>query len=158
MSAEYKYTQVGFVTIIMILLVGALTWLIFNAAIKSSDGQSETTLKSTGLVVAGFFIFVLAAFYSFTIQVAEGKLSFWFGFGVARKSIPLEDIHSVEVVKNPWYYFWGIKSIPRGWLYSIAPGGRVVELVMADGKLIRLGTNRPEDIRQRLAAQIEKAA
>jgi hypothetical protein len=101
MSAEYKYTQVGYVTIMMILLVGALTWFIFDAALNSSDGQSATTLKVTGLLVAGFFVLVLAAFYSFTIQVAEGKLSFWFGFGVARKSMPLEEIHSVEVVGNP---------------------------------------------------------
>lgn len=155
MSAEYKHTQVGFVTIIMILLVGTFTWIIFDAVIKSSDGQSETMLKITGLVVAGFFILVLAAFYSFTIRAAEGKLSFWFSFGVARKSIPLKEIHSVEVVKNPWYYFWGIKSIPGGWLYSIAPGGRAVELVFRDGRLIRLGTNRPEKLQQSLTAMID---
>jgi hypothetical protein len=60
----------------------------------------------------------------------------------------------VEVVQNPWYYFWGIKLIPGGWLYSIAPGGRAVELVMEDRKVIRLGTNRPEEIKQRIAAMV----
>lgn len=155
MSAEYKYTQVGFVTIIMILLVGAFTWFIFDAAIKSSESQLALMLKVIGLVVAGFFVLVLAAFYSFTIQVAAGELSFWFGFGVARKSITLQDIHSVEVVKNPWYYFWGIKSTPGGWLFSIAPGGRAVELVVADGKLIRLCTNQLEELKQSLAEMVE---
>jgi hypothetical protein len=100
---------------------------------------------------------LLASSFSFTIQVAAGELSFWFGFGVARKTIPLQDIHSVEVIKNPWYYFWGIKSIPGGWLYSIAPGGMAVELVTADGKLTRQGTNQPKELKQRVAAMIESA-
>jgi hypothetical protein len=157
MSAEYKFTQVGFVTISIILLVAVLTWLIFGAAINSSDGQSGTILKATGLLVVGFFILVLAAFISFTIQLSEEKLGFWFGFGAARKSISLQDIHTVEVVKNPLDYHWGIKPIPGGWLYSIAPGGMAVELVMADGKLTRQGTNQPKELKQRVAAMIESA-
>jgi hypothetical protein len=155
MNSEFKYTQLGIVTIIMILLVGVLTAFIFDSAIKSAAGQAGTMLKVTGLVVAGILVLVLVSFYSFTIQVAEGRLSFWFGFGVARKSYPLEGINSVEVVQNPWYYFWGIKSIPGGWLYSIAPGGRAVELVMEDNKLIRLGTNHPEEIKQRLTSKMD---
>ena len=124
------------------------------SAIESAEGQTVEMLKIVGLVAAGFFVLVLAAFYSFTIQISDGKLSFWFSFGVARKSIPLEKIRSVEVVRNPWYYFWGIKSIPGGWLFSITPGGRAVELVVADDRLIRLGTNRPEELKQSLAAMI----
>jgi hypothetical protein len=57
MSAEYKYTQVGYVTIIMILLFGAFTWFIFDAAIKSSESQSALMLKVIGLLVVGFFVF-----------------------------------------------------------------------------------------------------
>jgi len=158
MSADYKYTQVGFVIIIMILLVGAYTAFVFDSAIKSAASQSATTMKLAGLVTGCVFVVVLASFYSFTIQISDKKLSFWFGVGMVRKSIPLQEICSVEVVKNPWYYFGGIKSIPGGWLYSIVIGGRAVELVLADGKLIRLGTNRPEEIRQSLAALLEKAA
>lgn len=154
MGLIYKHTQIGIVTIIMILLVGILTGIIFAAAFESAEGQTITLLKIVSLGAAGFFVFVLAAFYSITIQISDGKLSFWFGFGVARKSIRFEDIRSVEVVMNPWYYFWGIKSIPRGWLYSIAPGGRAVELVLGDNKLIRLGTNQPEEIKHRLTVNI----
>ena len=150
MNPEYKHTQIGLVTIIMILLVGALTWFAFDTAIKSADGQSGMMLKLVGLLVAGLFVLMLAAFYSFTIQMDGEEISFWFGFGVAGKKVSFKDIRSFVVVQNPWYYFWGIKSIPGGWLYSIAPGGRAVELVLKDGKLIRLGTNHPEEIEQRL--------
>ena len=89
-------------------------------------------------------------FIHFPARYLAGRLSFWFGFGVARKSIRLEDIRSVEVVVNPWYYFWGIKSIPGGCLYSITPGGRAVEVVLENKKLIRLGTNIADEIKEKL--------
>ena len=101
MKPVYKQTQIWFLTIIMILLVGILTGFIFDAAIESAEGRTITIFKIVGLVATGFFVLVLAAFYSFTIQIADGRLSFWFGFGVARRSIRFEDIHSVEVVVNP---------------------------------------------------------
>ena len=150
MGEEYRYTQVGTVTILMILLAAAFTAFMFDSGLKSAEGQDATILKVTGLVVAGVFILALASFYSFTIQIAAGKLNFWFGFGVGRKSFPIEGIRSVETVKNPWYYLWGIKSIPGGWLYSIGPGGRAIELVFKDNRKIHLGTNHPEEIKQRL--------
>ncbi len=150
MNEEYRYTQVGILTILMELLTVIFTAFMFDLAIKSNEGQDAVFLKVAGLVVAGVFVLALASFYSFTIQIANEKLNFWFGFGVGRKSFPIEGIRSVEIVKNPWYYFWGIKSIPGGWLYSIAAGGRAIELIFKDNKKIRLGTNSPEEIKQRL--------
>ena len=157
MGEMYKYTQVGIVTILMLLLAAAFTAFVFFSAIKSAEGQEATILKVTGLVVAGFFVLALASFYSFTIQIADGKLTFWFGFGVVRKSFPIEGIQSIGIVKNPWYYLWGIKSIPGGFLYSISPGGRAIELIFKDDRKIRLGTDRPEEIKQRLDEAIERS-
>jgi hypothetical protein len=157
MGQEYKYTQVGIVTILMILLVGAVIAFLFNAGLKSTEGQDAAVLKVT-VVVTGVFILALALFYSFTIQIADGKLNFWFGFGVIRKSFPIEGIRSCEIVRTPWYYGWGIKSIPGGWLYSIAPGGRALELIFKDDRKIHLGTDRPGEIKQRIDMTIERSA
>ena len=157
MGEEFRYTQVGILTILMILLAAAFTAFVFASGLKSTEGQDATILKVTGLVVAGVFVLALASFYSFTIQIADGKLNFWFGFGVGGKSFPIEGIRSVETVKNPWYYFWGIKSIPGGWLYSITPGGRAIEMIFKDNRKIHLGTNRPEEIKQRLDKAIGRS-
>jgi len=156
MAEEHRYTQVGRLTILMMLLAAAFTAFMFDSALKSNQGQDAIILKVTGLLVAGFFVLALASFYSFTIQIAAGKLTFWFGFGVGRKSFPIEEIRSVETVKNPWYYLWGIKSIPGGWLYSIAPGGQAIELIFKDNSKIHLGTNHPEEIMQRLDKALGK--
>ena len=147
MNEEYQYTQVGIVTIIMLLLAAAFTTFVIIAGLELNSGPVLTVV---GLVVVGLFVFTLAAFYSFTIQIAAGKLNFWFGFGVGKKSFSINDIRSIEIVKTPWYYGWGIKSIPGGWLYSIAPGGRALELVFMDNRVIHLGTDRPEEIKERL--------
>ena len=157
MSEEYQHTQVGIVTILVILLSAAFTAFALVSALQSAEGQTATLLSITGFVVTGVFILVLVAFNSFTIQIAHGTVTFWFGWGVARQSLPIEAIRSVEVVRNPWYYFWGIKSIPGGWLYSIAPGGQSIELVLKDHRKIRLGTNRAEEIKLRLRQAMERS-
>ena len=158
MGPEYRYTQIGILTILMILLAAVFTALMFASGLNSTEGGDASVLKVTALVVAGLFVLVLASFYSFTIQIAAGKLNFWFGFGVARKSFPITEILSVEILKNPWYYLWGIKSIPGGWLYSIAPGGLVIELIFKDNRKIHLGTNRPAEIKHILDQAIGRSA
>ena len=47
------------------------------------------------------------------------------------------------MVKNPWYYGWGIRWTPDGPLYNIAGEGGVM-LILADGKKIRIGSDEPE--------------
>jgi len=147
MEDKYKYTEVGVATILLILLAGVFTAYVVIAELRTSPGPF---LMVVGFAVVGLFIFALAAFYSFTIQIAGEKLDFWFGFGVGKRSFDIADIRSIEIVKTPWYYFWGIKSIPGGWLYSIAPGGEAIELVFMDRKKIHLGTNRAAEIKERI--------
>jgi hypothetical protein len=147
MEEKYKYTQVGVATILLILLAGVFTAYVVIAGLSSSPGPVQLGI---GLLVVGLFILALASFYSFTIQIVAGELTFWFGFGVGRKSFAINEIQSIDIVDTPWYYFWGIKSIPGGWLYSIAPGGEALELVLGDSKKIQLGTNHPTEIKERI--------
>jgi hypothetical protein len=51
------------------------------------------------------------------------------------------------VVKNPWYYGWGIHLTPSGWLYNVS-GFWAVELQMKNGKKYRIGTDDPEGLVQ----------
>ena len=87
----------------MILLAAAFTTFVIIAGLELNSGPVLTVV---GLVVVGLFVFTLAVFYSFTIQIADGKLNFWFGYGVGKKSFAIDDIRSIEIVKTPWYYFW----------------------------------------------------
>jgi len=93
------------------------------------------------------YLFGLGMFYSFTIEISEGKLKFWFGIGIIRKTYALSEVQSTKEVDNPWYYFWGVKSISGGWLWAIAPG-TAVEIVLKNGRIVHLGTNQPKKLKQ----------
>jgi len=75
MGEEYRYKQVGILTILMELLTATFTAFVFSSAINSAEGQDATLLKLTGIVVAGVFIVAFASFYSFTIQIADGNIN-----------------------------------------------------------------------------------
>jgi hypothetical protein len=87
-----------------------------------------------------------------TIPSAGGELKIWFWVGMGKKSLAINDSWSIEIVKTPWYYFSGIKSMPGGWMYNIAPGREAQEQVFMNGGKIRLGTNRPKAIMKRIEA------
>jgi len=48
-------------------------------------------------------------------------------------------------VKNPWYYGWGIRFTPHGWLYNVS-GLHAVEIELKNGKKYRIGTDVPENL------------
>jgi len=49
------------------------------------------------------------------------------------------------MVKNHWYYGWGIHLTPHGWLYNIS-GFLAVEIQMKSGKKYRIGTDEPKKL------------
>jgi hypothetical protein len=77
-------------------------------------------------------------------------LTLRFGVGVVRKSIDLREVRSFQVVRNHWYYGWGIRLIPGGWLYN-ASGLGAVELSLEGGRHVRVGTDEPEALARALS-------
>jgi hypothetical protein len=138
MSARYSHTQTG-----RLLRLAALLPVPFViiAAIFALD--------TTVLAIAGPLIVIVAIagviFSSLTIEIDTGALNWWFGKGVWRKKIALEDIASAAVVRNPWWYGFGIHRTPRGWLYNVS-GLDAVEISLRDGRILRLGTDEPGEL------------
>lgn len=48
-------------------------------------------------------------------------------------------------MKNPWYYGWGIRLPPHGWLFNVS-GLDAVEIELAFGRTFRVGTDRPGEL------------
>jgi hypothetical protein len=74
--------------------------------------------------------------------VREGTVEILFGLGLVRKHVLLDEFTSVRVVRNKWYYGWGIRLIPNGWLLNVS-GLDAVELVRRNGRVLRIGTDEP---------------
>ena len=136
--------------------------------------RKQTGSAMTGIVLAGlasifilmsrkgikrvliFYIVVLGfcalLFSSMTVAVANGVLSVKFGFGIVRKKFMLSEVESCRVVKNPWYYGWGIRRIPGGWFFGVS-GLTAVEIKMKSGKMYRIGSDVPEELETAIIEQ-----
>lgn len=95
---------------------------------------------------------VALLFYELTVEVDRTQLRFRFGVGLIRTRIPLAEIVAVAPVRNSWWYGWGIHRTPHGWLYH-GSGWEAVEITLASGQRLRLGTDEP----QRLALVLRAA-
>ena len=130
----YKKTQRA--TAVVGLMFAAFAGVAFAATV----GNPLVWIVGVVLAVAGVL------FSSLTICVDEEAVSWYFGPGFWRKSVPLREIERVECVRNRWWYGWGIRLTPHGWLYNVS-GLDAVELQLFGGRTLRLGTGEPERLR-----------
>lgn len=135
MTTRYKHTQVGYLTLV---LAGGAALLI--AVLMIAYGFNWLPF-----IVLICVVIALGLFATLTVEMSQGALEIRFGPGIIRKRFPIEDIESCRVVRNPWYYGWGIRLIPHGWLYNVS-GTLAVELQMKSGKRYRIGTDAPEEL------------
>lgn len=139
--SDYEHTQPG--TLLRILL-GLFVLTLGVTAIFFLSGVSREA-GIIFLLVAALLAFVLLVFHSLTVQVNRNEISLWFGIGIVKKSFLSAEIKTVEQVRNRWFYGWGIKLTPEGWLYSVS-GLDAVQIVMQDGRKTRIGTDEPEKL------------
>lgn len=137
MNKPYQHTQIGYV-----ILVALGAGLLLLIGLMLANG-----FEGVALVVLLFLAVCLVMFATLTVEIDEEALSIRFGPGPIQKRFRLADISSCRVVKNPWYYGWGIRLTPSGWLYNVS-GFWAVELQMKNGQKYRLGTDDPEGLVQ----------
>lgn len=102
-------------------------------------------------LMALFFLCVGLVFMSLNVSVSDSSVGLSFGIGLIRREIPLERIEAAEPVRNPWWYGFGIRRTPRGWMWNIQ-GLSAVELTYTDGGRFRIGTSDPEGLAQAIDA------
>lgn len=127
---------------------------------------ATTILISVGILFAVFLLTSVAVhpmifgtmllpisawiFRSLTIEITDTHLTWYFGFGWPRKSVPLSEIASVEPIRTGFWNGWGIHYTPRGWLYNVSGYGAVA-VRLRNGKQFCLGTDEPAELARRLS-------
>ena len=130
---EYKRTQIGYLMLAFIA-IGIL--LVLNYFYLSGRTNPFLLIILVALAVS------LLLFSILTVKVDGEEVSVRFGVGLIRKRFPLSEIESHSAVRNPWYYGWGLRRTPIGWLYNVS-GLEAVEITMKDGSKVRIGTDDP---------------
>jgi len=142
----YRRTQTGPMMLVIsaIGLVGAV-WL---GVTQPLDNVANVLLELTFVVLV--IVGLVAA--RLTVTVDARSVSTWFGWGWPRRTIGLADIVSAERVRNSWWYGWGLRKVPGGWMFNNAGYGAVDSL---SGQVNRSGSGTDEP--DALLAAIEAA-
>lgn len=143
----YSHRQVGTVMIGAIGIAAIVTMILLG---RSADASAAARTTTSVVIVA--VVFILFLFSSLTVTVDRETVEVRFGPGLIRKRFDTGRIVGATPVRNKWWYGWGIRLTPHGWLFNVA-GLDAVELLMGDGRTYRIGTDEP----QALAAAINGA-
>ncbi|MAG48088.1 hypothetical protein CL617_05785 [archaeon] len=138
----YQKSQFG--KVIVIPLAAALIIAIFLETFQ---------YNSITILVLAIFLLVLLLFYKLTVIVNNEHIKLIFGIGLIRKKFSLKDINSCQVVRNKWWYGFGIRLFPGGWLFNVS-GLDAVEILMKNGKKYRIGTEEPKVLQRTIQTSL----
>jgi hypothetical protein len=94
-----------------------------------------------GLVLV-LMLGVAFVFSSLRVEVGDGRVRASFGPGWPRWERAVSEIASWQPVRNRWWYGFGIRLAPGGWMFNVS-GLDAVELTLASGRKFRIGTDEP---------------
>ncbi len=136
---KYKHTQNG--NLMIIILIIAI--LLFGIILAQTDFNFFIT------VLMFFILFIIYSFKSLQVKIDEKYLKIKFGYGIFQKKFLLNNITSAKIVKNHWYYGWGIRLWlwPYMWIFNVS-GLDAVEIKTKNNKIYRIGTDEPEKLKQ----------
>ena len=118
----YSHRQHGHVIKWAATIVAGISALIIYIL---APHLSSVALAAVSLAIALSFVFG-----RMTMEVNDRQLSWWFGPGVWKKTVPFAEITSAEAVRNNWWWGWGIRYYGKGWLYNVS-GLDAVEITVA---------------------------
>ena len=134
MGRGYKHTVFGRGFVIQLALVIAVVapFIVLFA--------NRTSVWLTVAVVGGIFVLL---FHAMTVEVEGQMLRFWFGPGLLKREIPIADIEKAEKKYTPWFWGYGLRGVPDGWLYRVS-GFETVLITLKHGKKTHVGTDEPD--------------
>jgi hypothetical protein len=137
---EYEHTQTG-----------TLMWSIFGSgtiiagSIVVLPAFNDSSVVHIPITVATIFVVCLFLFHSLTVTVSRENIVLRFGIGLIWKRFSVIDIQEATIVRDHWYYGWGIRLTPHGWLFNVS-GFDAVEIQLKNGRKYRIGTDKPVDL------------
>ena len=132
-----KYTERQISSLIIAILFG----VIVLSFVSYFYNWGDNPIDFSGLLVLSLILVVsLLLFFQMKTSIDNDQIRISFGIGLIKKRIAIKNIEKVAVVRNSWYYGFGIRMLKNGWLYNIK-GLDAVELKMRNKKsIIRIGT------------------
>ena len=113
------------------------------SSFSHDSSQRRTDFYWTELIKLLELVFIL--FHSLTVAEFDNYIEIKFGPGLIKKKFLYDEIESCSIARNKWWYGFGIRKIPGGWLYNVS-GLNAIKLNMKNGKEYRIGTDEPQKL------------
>lgn len=133
--SSYRHTQFGTLTVVLLGTVA-----VVEIVVALVVGWLPILWSVTVVM-----ILLLLAFHSLTVDVDHERIRIRFGWGLIGRTYSIADVRDAREVTNRWWYGWGIRLTPHGWLFNIS-GFEAVEVEFASGKKVRIGTDEPREL------------
>lgn len=151
---NYKHTQISYLMLsITFFIVIYFIWLQITSQLEIPSYDSGTNLGVS--IIMFLIIFILSSFCCLTVTIEEKNLKIKFWYGIFVKKFNLDDIVSIEKVKNHWYNWWWIRVWfwPYMWIYNIS-WFDAIELRMKNWKIYRIWTDDIEELTKAIKNKI----
>jgi len=136
---RYEHSQIGYLTICV--LFGAAVFVAVMGIIAPAD---QSGLRLTA-VIEMILLICAILFSKLTIKIDDETLRACFAMGFICKRVPLAEIAVCELIRIRWWYGWGIRLTPYGWLYNVS-GLDAVAITLDNGRKFALGTDDPHGL------------
>lgn len=141
----YRHTQKGYITSVGLGIAAAGQAAAMLRLLRAR--KLRAWLYLPGVVATATSACVFSAL---TVEIDGQTLTASFRGGVVRRTVDLAQVKGVEQVRTPWYWGWGVRLTPKGWLFNVQ-GRDAVLLELERGRGVLIGTDEPV----RLAAAVE---
>ena len=84
-----------------------------------------------------------AVFWGLTIEVNSKEIRLYFGLDLIKRKICRQNIDQATQIRNRWWYGWGIRLTPHGWVWCMGELN-AIELTYSNNKRFRIDTNQPQ--------------
>ena len=143
MNQTYHHTQIGYITSIGLTIGLIATFL----------GAVVSEFNIVSVLVCIMMAVCLLLFSNLTVEITDNVLIVSYGPKILSKKFPLNEIKSVQVVRQPWYYGWGMRVTQEGWLYRVS-GFYAVRIENKNGKIFFAGSDEAEKLKTAIEQQI----
>jgi hypothetical protein len=143
----YEHSQSGR-AIVSVLVISGLIVMAVSGLVVAATGS---LIGLVGLVSVPILIVVGYLFGSMYVRVDDHLLSWQFGPGLWKKTIALNEVVAIAPAQFTWWYGYGIRATPKGWLYRVS-GDDAVGVTLRSGKTVFIGTDEPD----RLVAALQR--
>ena len=156
---KYKHTQIGKVGIGIIVLAAIISIMSVTTEDFSKyapNWMDTSTWNVWGIAIIIVVYVIVLNMSILTVQIDKESLCWYFGVGKSKKSIQLDDIHSVKLVRNKWWFGFGVrKLLSGGTLYNVH-GLDAVEVTTKQGQIVRIGSDDTRKLARTLTTAIDK--